>query len=133
MPWVLLSQKPQSAANSLLLDYITPNFLVVIQKSARAQHLPVLTAAAGSLMIMFTTVTSTGLFTPQLTEVETNATLSISRSFNATNVDLGSVDALPVLLVSSILSGNLSVGYPPGTDEQFAVESFGMLDHLAGK
>lgn len=120
-----MSQKPQSAANSLLLDYITPNFLVVILKSARAQHFPVLTAAVGSLMIIFTTVISTGLFTPQPTQVERNATLSISRSFDATEVDLSSVDALPVLLVSSILSGNLSLAYPSYTNEQFATESFG--------
>jgi hypothetical protein len=122
MPWVLMSKQPQSAARSLLLDYITPNFLVVIWKSARARHFPVLTAAVGSFMVISTTIASTGLFSLQFIEVEGDTTLRVDQSFDATRIDLSSVDASPVLLVSSILSGNLSVVYPMYTNEQFAVE-----------
>jgi hypothetical protein len=64
-----MSQEPRPAASSLLFDYSTPNFLVVIWRSARARHFPVLTAAVGALAIIFTTVTSTGLFTLQSIEV----------------------------------------------------------------
>lgn len=116
MPWKLMSKKPQSASNSLLLDYITPNLLVVIWKSARARHFPVLIAVLGSLMVIFTTVTSTDLFSLQITEVERDTTLSVNRTFHATGSDLGSVDATPVLLVSSIFSPNLSVTYPMYTN-----------------
>jgi hypothetical protein len=131
-PWIAMSQEPRPAASSLLLDYITPNVFVVIWKSARIRHFPVLTAAVGTLAIVFSTVTSTSLFTLQSTEVDRDMTMSITRSFNTTGSDLSSVDALSVLLVSSILSGNLSVDYPPGTNEQFAVESFGTEDVVAG-
>jgi hypothetical protein len=117
-----MSKKPQSASNSLLLDYVTPNFLVVIQKSARARHFPVLIAVFGSLMVVFTTVTSTGLFSLQITEIERDTTLNVSRTFDATGSDLSSVDGTPVLLVSSIFSANLSMGYPWYTNEQYAVE-----------
>jgi hypothetical protein len=133
MPWVLMSRRPQPIASSLFLDYTTPNFLAVIWKSARARQFPVLTAAVGSLMIVFTTVASTGLFFLQPVEVERNTTMSITRSFDATTTDLSSVDALPVLLVSSILSGNLSVTYPPYTNEQVAAESFKLDHHVAGE
>jgi hypothetical protein len=125
-----MSQKPQPAASSVLLDYITPNQLVVIWKSARARHFPVLTAAVGSLMVISTTVASTGLFSAQSTEVERNTTMAVTRSFNTTNAKLGPVDALPVLLVSNILLGNSSVAYPPYTNDQFAVESFGPLQPM---
>jgi hypothetical protein len=124
MPWKLMSEKSQAASNSLLLDYITPNVLIVIQKSARARHFPVLVAVFGSLMVVFTTVTSTGLFSLQITEVERDTTMDVVRKFDATRSDLSSVDAAPVLLVSGILSANLSMGYPEYTNQQFAVEWF---------
>jgi hypothetical protein len=76
----------------------------------------------GSLMVVFTTVTSTGLFSLQITDVERDTTLNIVRTFDATGSDLNSVDATPVLLVSSILSGNLTATYPVYTNQQFAVE-----------
>lgn len=124
MPWVLIFRKPQSAANSLLLDYITPNFLVVIWKSARARHFPVLTAAIGSLMVLATTVASTGLFSLQPTEMERHTSMLITYSFATTRINMSSIDARPVLLVSNILSRNLSVAYPAYTNERFAVQPF---------
>jgi hypothetical protein len=122
MPWKLMSKKPQSAGNSLLLDYITPKLLIVIQKSARARHFSVLIAVFGSLLVIFTTVTSTDLFSLQTTEVERDTTLSVNRTFDATRSDLSSVDATPILLVSSILSLNLSVTYPMYTNQRFATD-----------
>jgi hypothetical protein len=93
-----MSQRPQPVASSLLLDYITPNFLVVIWKSVRVRHFPVLTAAVGSLIILLTTVASTGLFSFQLEEVKLDTTISVSRFFDATGSNLSTVDALPVPL-----------------------------------
>ena len=133
IPWLLMSAKQQPATSSLLLDYVTPNSLLVIQRSARARHFSVLTAAIGSLIVVSTTVASTGLFSLQSKEVETDMIMSISSSFDATGVDLSSIDALPVLLVSSILSGNLSLSYPLYTNEQFAVASFSPQKIVAGE
>jgi hypothetical protein len=122
--WTLMSKKPQPAASSLLLDYITPNFLVVIWKSGQARHFPVLTAVLGQLIIVSTTVASTGLFSLQSTEITRNMTMSKFRNFDTTEVYLSSVDTFPVLLISSILSN---------TNEQFAVEPFGPHYPLAGE
>jgi len=52
-------------------------------------------------------------------------TMSVFRSFDTEGFDPSSVDALPVLFVSSVISGNLSVSYPLYTNEHFATESFG--------
>lgn len=123
MPWLLMYKKPQPAARSLLLDHIAPHFLVVIWKSARARHFPVLTAVIGSLMVIATTVASTGLFSLQSTEIQRGIPMTRYPSFNTASLDLSSIDARPVLIVSSILSGNLSIAYPANTNEQFVVGS----------
>jgi len=51
--------------------------------------------------------------------------MPVFRSFDTEGFDSSSVDALPVLLVSSVISGNLSVSYPLYTNEDFATEAFG--------
>ena len=125
IPWKLMSNKPQSAKQSVLLDYVSPVQPVVLYSSTRARHWPVLTAAVGSVIITALTVVSTSLFVlePMLLE-QHHVPMAFSSRINNTLLDQSIIDFTPVLSALTILSGNLSMAYPLGTNQQYATEVF---------
>jgi hypothetical protein len=133
MPWKLMSKKPEAADQSLLLDYISGNPLTVLSGALRYRHVPVVASALGSLLIILVTVFSTGLFVLQPISVHTNTTISVSSTFDGTRFNISTVDSFPILAASSILSGNLSVDYPPSTDMNYAVDTFSVPANLSGR
>jgi hypothetical protein len=133
MPWKLMSEKPQSADQSLLLDYVSGNVLIVLLGSIRHGHVAVITSAIGSLMIILITVFSTGLFVLQPTMMHKNTTISVLSVFDGSQFNTSAVDSFPVLAASSILSGNLSIAYPPDTNMDYAVASFSVKPLLDGQ
>jgi hypothetical protein len=121
-----MSNKPQPAEKSVLLDYVSPMQPVVLFSSAQARHWPVFTAAIGSILITALTVVSTSLFVlePMLFE-QHHVSMELSSRINNTLFDQSVIDSSPVLSALTILSGNLSMAYPPGTDQQYATDMFG--------
>jgi hypothetical protein len=133
MPWKLMSEKPRSADQSLLLDYFSGNMLTVLSGAIRHRHIPMVISTSGSLVIILVTVYSTGLFVLQLADVQKLTRVSVLSTFNDTQLNASVVDSSPVRTVSSILSGDLSIGYPPNTNMDYAVDAFQVETHLDGK
>jgi hypothetical protein len=133
MPWKLMSKKPQSADQSLLLDYVSGDLLFVLKGAIRHRHVPVITSTVGSLIIILVTVLSTGLFVLQPTSMYENTTISVQSHFDGTRFKASTVDIFPVLAASSILSGNLSIVYPPSTNKDYAVDHFSVQTTLDGE
>jgi hypothetical protein len=133
MPWKLMSENPQSADQSLLLDYVSGNPLVVLSGAIWHRHVPVIASAIGSLIIVVVTVSSTGLFVLQPTLVREETMVSVLSSFDTAQANISAVDSFPVLAASSILSGNLSINYPPNTNIDYAVDTFRVQPNLDGQ
>jgi hypothetical protein len=133
MPWKLMSEKPQSTDESLLLDYVSGNMLSVLSGSIRYRHVPVLTSTIGSLTIILVTVFSTGLFVLQSSSIHERTAVSVMSTFDGTRFNTSAVDSFPILAVSSILSGNLSIEYPASTNADYAVDTFGLQATLDGQ
>ena len=133
MPWKLMSEKPRSADQSLLLDYVSDNVLAVLSGAIWHRHLPVIASTIGSLTIILVTVFSTGLFVLQPTSIHASTAISLLSTFNGNEFNISAVDSFPVLAVSSILSGNLSIDYPSSTNADYAVDSFGLKATLDGE
>jgi len=133
MPWKLMSEKPHSVDQSLLLDYVSGNLLSVLSGSIRRRHVPVIISTVGSLTILLVTVFSTGLFVLQSTTIHKRTPVSVSSTFDGARFNTSVVDVFPVLATSSTLSGNLSMQYPPNTNADYAVESFNLKTALDGQ
>ncbi|KAH0014302.1 hypothetical protein KCU78_g8740, partial [Aureobasidium melanogenum] len=132
MPWKLMTDEPQTAKDSLLLDYVSPNPVIVLWKSLRAKHWPVVVTVLGSQLIILVTVISTGIFVLEPTLVQRKETPMAVRKFNNSNLNITIVNALPVLAVSGIMSGNISVAYPAYTNQFSAIEPFTPIREAAG-
>lgn len=130
MPWTLLTEKDQSAESTLRLDYVSLNSIVALWTSIRRRHYPVIAAAVGSLAIVLIIVVSTGLFVLLPTDLERSAMMTVTSRFSDTGLNRGSNDSFPVLIASSVLSGNLSIAFPPYTNGDYATESFESQFHI---
>lgn len=128
-----MSNKPQPAGQSVLLDYVSPMQPVVLLSSARASHWPVLTAAIGSILIIVMTVVSTSLFVLEQTVLEQDQVpMTVSSRINDSSFDQNVIDSSPVLSALTIISGNLSMEYPLGTNQQFATDVFSPSKEAVG-
>jgi hypothetical protein len=127
-----MSEKPRPADQSMLLDYVSGNPLSVLRRAIRYRHVPVITSTVGSLIIILVTVFSTGLFVLQPTLLHGGTTVSVLSAFEGTRFDATAVDSFPVLAISSIFSGNLSLNYPPNTNVDHAVDNFSLQTTLNG-
>jgi hypothetical protein len=125
-------QRPQSAERNLLLDYVSGNLLNVLFGAIRHRHVPVITSTIGSLTIILITVFSTGLFVVQSTLIDRTTKISVLTTFDGTKFNASAVDSFPVLVASSILSGNLSIDYPSDTNIDYAVDAFSVQATLDG-
>jgi len=133
MPWKLVSQRQHLVEEDLQLDYISPNFLVLLWTSIRLRHIPVVTSTMGSLLIVLVTVTSTGLFVSEQKTLEETGTMSVMSRFDTASLNESTtIDSFPVLIATSILSGNLSIEYPLYTNEFYAAEPFLPASHVQG-
>lgn len=124
---------PQMAERSLLLDYVSPNTVVLLWVSIRRRHFAVIITVVGSLLIISIAVVSTSLFVLQPVMVERNSTMSLTSQLDAASFNISQITSIPILAATTILSGNLSITYPPNTNDRYATESFQLLGPLAGK
>jgi hypothetical protein len=127
-----MSQKPQSADQSLLMDYVSGNLLAVVTGSIRYRHVPVITSTVGSLTLILVIIASTGLFVLQPTLIHEETAISVLSTFDGTLFNSSEVDSFSILAVSSIISGNSSISYPPNTNKDHAVDNFRLQTALDG-
>jgi hypothetical protein len=136
MPWklVLSSSCKDASKRGLVLDYISPNPITVLWASAQARDWPIFITALGSQLITAVTVISTGLFVLKPTLLNRyNTVMHASARFDTSSLNTSLVDGLPILVASSFLAGNLSVTYPPNTNEVYAIEPFNALGQPVGR
>jgi hypothetical protein len=123
-PWEEMAKGPQPAANSLLLDYISPNPVAAFYRSIKHRHGPIAAVLLGSFLIKVLIVISTGLFMlipvigQQLLPMVNTERLQFS-GFNLSSVD----DTAGLMYVGALLN---DIDYLPGTNGEYAAELFNL-------
>jgi hypothetical protein len=129
-PWHAMSKKPQTADNSLLLDYISPFSPWAFYVALRRFHWAVAAALLGTMLVKLLYVLSTALFILQPLLVQRPIQLSMD-SFSGRKYNASLVDNTPILAwTASFLD---SVSFPAGTNDQYAVQTFNASRPLPGK
>ena len=122
MPWRAMANRPQTASNSLLLDYVSSMSPVALWKAFSNGHHAVSLVIVSSALLTATTIFSTGLFTLQYTDVTRhNVPLMLTNMFDWSNFDWQSIDARPTAVVYGTLLG---LKYPDGTTARYAIQNF---------
>jgi hypothetical protein len=121
-PWEEMAKGPQPAANSLLLDYVSPNPVVAFFRSFKHRHMPVATALFGSLLLKALIVVSTGIFAMESVMIPRSLPMAMKErfefaSFNGSNPD----DIAGLTYAGTALN---EIDYLPGTNAEYAVELF---------
>ena len=120
-----MRQKPQTAENSLLLDYVSPWNVITMFTSFKATHFVVTITILGSLVIKVLTIASTGLFILQeVTLHGVSADLVLLDKFDGSSYESSRVDGSASLTVAGISALNLT--FPVGTTDQYAFQDFAL-------
>ncbi|KAH0431144.1 hypothetical protein CcaCcLH18_07322 [Colletotrichum camelliae] len=82
-PWQQMAKGPTAAANSVLLDYISPSLPMGLFKALRNRHWTVATTATGFAILKLMTVISTALLVPVATEVTGTVPVQINSTFDS--------------------------------------------------
>ncbi|KAL6895350.1 hypothetical protein HDV57DRAFT_6312 [Trichoderma longibrachiatum] len=127
MPWEELRTGPSSADKTLLLDYISPLLPVSLWRAIGNRHWAVVMSIAGQLLILGTTVFSTGLLILEPTQMFKNdqkfqlsSTFQLNQSVDPTFA--WAVGPGPAQTYYGINFYGLR--YPPGTAQDFVVPEF---------
>lgn len=122
-PWEAMATKPQLASKSVSLDYVSPMPPVALFEAAKNTHYRVCLALISSFVLMGVTVFSTGLLTPQYTDIITQGVaLSTTNKFDLSEFDWSTVDLRPAAIVYATLY--LGLDYPAGTTARYALQDF---------
>lgn len=123
-PWAEMAKGPQSARNSLLLDYITPFQVAALWKSVRNSHYNVSCTIVVFTLLKVITIVSTGIFS--LRSVQRNdipTTMALNNTFDGSSFSEGaSVDSRAAYIISGNQQYNVSL--PVGTKDIYATQSF---------
>ncbi|KAH4044028.1 hypothetical protein HBH69_234610 [Parastagonospora nodorum] len=121
-PWEEMAKGPQSVANSLLLDYISPNPVLAFIRSCKNRHLPVTLTLFASFLLKVLIVISTGVFTRRLVLLPQPLPISPMEQFQFSGHNASKVDDVAGLAsVGPLLN---EIDYLPGTNAEYAVELF---------
>ncbi|KAH9233961.1 hypothetical protein K456DRAFT_36705 [Colletotrichum gloeosporioides 23] len=82
-PWQQLAKEATPAANSVLLDYISPSLPVALFKALRNRHWTVAITATGFATLKLITVISTALLVPVATQVKGTVPVQINSTFDS--------------------------------------------------
>jgi hypothetical protein len=130
-PWEEMAKGPQSVANSLLLDYISPNPLLAFIRSCKNRHLPVALTLFASFLLKVLIVISTGVFTRRLVLLPQPLLISPMEQFQFSGHNASKVDDVAGLAsVGPLLN---EIDYLPGTNAEYAVELFRSSNQVQGK
>jgi hypothetical protein len=122
-PWAVLSlRKSQSAANTLLLDYVSANAVCAFFKSMRRRHWPVTLSILGTVFLKALIVFSTTLFILQTQTIERKVDFTSNTTFKALHYNSSLVDGVPAII--GVGTETQKTKYPPWTNELYAVQPF---------
>ncbi|KAL6859360.1 hypothetical protein J3F83DRAFT_717652 [Trichoderma novae-zelandiae] len=127
MPWEELRTGPSSADRTLLLDYISPLLPVGIWMAIKNRHWAVVMSVFGQLLILGTTVFSTGLLILEPTQMtKSNQKFQLSSKFQLNGtVDPRFAWAVGPGPAQTYYGVNFyGLRYPPGTAQDFVVPEF---------
>lgn len=130
-PWAGLARQPQTAENTLLLDYISPNPISTFVSSIKNRHWPVTAVLVGSTLLKIIILISTGLFLPQPSSPPRHVAFNMIEQFQLSNFNSSAVDDLAGSLYTGVHFSDVS--YPSGTNASFAVEMFNSSRPIKGK
>ena len=85
MPWLLMYRKYVPAAQSVLLDYISPWNVISLIKAARKKHFLVVLAISGALLMKLNIAFATGLFSIAQVDFASSTQLVLDSAFNNSN------------------------------------------------
>lgn len=127
MPWEELRTGPSSADKTLLLDYISPLLPVSLWMAIRNRHWAVVMSILGQLLILGTTVFSTGLLILEPTQMfKSDQKFQLASKFelnqSADPTFAWAVGPGPAQTYYGINFYGLR--YPPGTAQDFVVPEF---------
>lgn len=131
-PWRAMAKGPAPAADSLLLDYVSPFSIVCFFTSMKKSQYAVALVILSSFMIKLATIFSTGLFILEDVLIEDqDASLHIINRFDGSRYNDSLVDARPILTVIGMQKYNLR--YPDGTTNGYALQGFNISSPITGK
>ncbi|KAH6976149.1 hypothetical protein BKA56DRAFT_488609 [Ilyonectria sp. MPI-CAGE-AT-0026] len=133
MPWKELQQGPASVSKTLLLDYISPILPTALWASIQNRHWAVVMSTVGHLLILGTTIFSTGLLILESTQVTRQSSdFSIKGAFQIDDPE--NDQGLKVGPAASQLYYGIhfqGLDYPSGTSEDTLLPVFQVPDHSA--
>lgn len=123
-PWSELAKGNSIGSDSLLLDYITPFFLIALKNALKKGHLAIASTITVSLVTRLLIIISTGLMDLETVSITGQATdMILQSSFNQTTFTQGlDLTFQPAYEVYTNLVYNLSLG--PGLTNRDAVQPF---------
>ncbi|EFR01280.1 hypothetical protein MGYG_04285 [Nannizzia gypsea CBS 118893] len=121
-PWRQMSRGSVSAADSVLLDYLSPWNVSALFKSLKRGHFMVSVPIAVSLVIKLMTVLSTGLFVVNDVQLELTKEFQVLKEFNGNNFDLFALDTRTYFKTWGAAQYNFS--NPLGVADGHVFESF---------
>ncbi|KAM5353963.1 hypothetical protein ACJ41O_000613 [Fusarium nematophilum] len=131
MPWKELQQGPSPTEKSLLLDYVSPILPTALWGAIKSRHWAVVLSITGHLLILGTTIFSTGLLILESTEVTRKSSdFSLKGEFQIDNPRdkylAYKVGPAAAQLYYGIHFQGLH--FPPGTSEDFIVPELQLPD-----
>ncbi|KAK5046691.1 hypothetical protein LTR84_007452 [Exophiala bonariae] len=129
-PWAEMAKGPQTAKNSLLLDYVTPFQLVSLWRSIRKSHFNVAATVIVFFLIKVITILSTGIFSLRAVQQDGVATtMALNNTFDGSNFQqAASVDSRAAYVVYGQQAYNVTP--PSGTSDQYTVQSFSPAENF---
>lgn len=125
-----MARGPQTAKNSLLLDYITPFQLISLWRSIRNSHFNVASTVIVFFLIKVITILSTGIFSLRAVCQDGVATaMALINTFDGSAFrEAASVDSRAAYVIYGQQTYNVTP--PPGTSDQYTVQSFSPGDNF---
>jgi hypothetical protein len=121
-PWEEMAKGPQPAANSLLLDYISPNPAIAFFYSFKHRHLPVAITLFGSALLKILMVVSTSIFVLESVVVSRSLSMDMKEQFDFSGFNASNVNDIAGLAYAGTALNE--IGYLPGTNAEYAAELF---------
>ncbi|OJD33860.1 uncharacterized protein BKCO1_27000101 [Diplodia corticola] len=128
-PWTELRTGPSPAEKSILADYISPMFPVVVLDSFRRRHWAILISSFAVVLLKLTTAFSTGLMILEPTQmVAENIEFRLSSRFDATSFDANNMSGATIVGPISYAITAKGLPYPLGTAPDVVVQDFDTQD-----
>lgn len=85
-PWREMAAKPATPQQSVLLDYVSPMYVISLYEALRKGHIPVAVSITSFLLLKLVIVVSTGLLDLTPTSHSFNRPIQLSSTFNASKM-----------------------------------------------